>query len=309
MPEIFVNIDQIKQQVDVGAIKYESLSPYFQSAETKYLTPYIGTALLNEVKNNPLAPPIVSLLPFLRKAMAHFVLLSAAPDLDINLSETGFTTAANQNLVPASAQRVERFLHNQKELGFTALNDLLSFLNANISNYPTFAGTPQHNLSKELVLQTMNQFQDCVDIKYSWLRFYKILPNIKNVQLLKIAPVISQDYINALINRRNLSTLTTPDKEVLPLIIRAIANYVFAELSASDLGDEFFDEFKFKKQQNRELFYTRLGDHFITEVRKRLLLNTSIDFPEYYNSPQYDSATSFETHENTQDNGAYFFGL
>lgn len=309
MAEIFVNIDQIKEHIDVGAIKYESLRPYFISAEEKFLIPYIGQAQINEIKSNPTAANIKALLPFVRKTMAHFVLLCAAPDLDINLSETGFTTAANSNLVPASAQRVERFVKNQKELGFTGLNSLLSYLNSNTVSYPLYAASDEFKRYDQLILNSMNIYQDCVDIKHSWLLYSKLVPKIKDVEFLKIIPIISQDYFSGLISRRKSQTLTISDKEILPLIYRAIANYVHADFSNIDIDDETLNEFSFAKSRQRDSHYSRMAEHFISEVRKKLQNNPQLNYPEYFNSAQYNPDTSMEKYTNSQDNGAYFFGL
>lgn len=309
MVEIFTHIDQLKEHVDIGALKLESLKPYFKSAESKFMAPYISQGILDDYKSNSTTPQNQALKPFLRKAFAHFVLLCAAPDLDINLSETGFTTSANNNLVPASEARVKRFVKNQKELGFTALNDLISYLHSNIADYPIFAASQQFQDTQSLIMNSMNTFQDCVDIKHSWLLFQSLLPKIKNVELLMIAPVISQDYINALISRRKSQTLTIADKDVLPFIYRAIANYVFEDTSTIDIEEEMVNEFTIKQAKEKSLYYKRMGDHFITEVRKKLLLNTATNYPEYYNSSQYDDSETFEKHNNTQDNGVYFFGL
>lgn len=85
---------------------YDKLTPYMSEAETWLATYITGTAPLYAIADNTEddARPLVC-----RVIVAH-ALMHAIPSLDLVLTPNGFGIVSNQNIAPASRERVERLM-------------------------------------------------------------------------------------------------------------------------------------------------------------------------------------------------------
>ena len=104
---------------------YDKISPYLSKAQAWLAKHFTGTDILAAIETAEPADP-------LRELCAHIVAVDAfrraIPSLDLILTPNGFGIVSNQNVVPASADRVKRLidslLTNRDSLVNTLLDNL-----------------------------------------------------------------------------------------------------------------------------------------------------------------------------------------
>jgi len=287
----------------VGTLNIESLKPYEQDSREKYLRPYLGATLLGELlayQNDGTVPvwsdmeaddveeALMSLLPYVLGPLAAFMMLEAAPALDLKITESGFAVVSNTNLAPASAERVKNFRASMEQTGFGRIETLLRFLEQYQYNYPGWAASDAYSQSTRNFINTAEMFDGIVPIEASRLRFMRMRPTMDNVELLQIESVISKELADVIRDQVRDSDLT-PDNETLLILIRRAVAYLTAGIEIDSK-------------------YTQTGVSFLSEVKKVLDANPE-DYPEYYTSDCYDSTkTSNAAFENSKDDTLFVFG-
>lgn len=100
-------IPNVLKTVDGESSLFDKLSPYLESSEEWVRQTFISETILNDVCQSDTPNPHLLLL---RKIVAHDAFLSAVPSLDLVLTPNGFGIVSNQNIAPASKDRVDRLL-------------------------------------------------------------------------------------------------------------------------------------------------------------------------------------------------------
>ena len=85
---------------------FDKLTPFLESSEEWLMQTFIPEAILQEVVANERQP----FSRLLMKAVANDAFLHAVPSLDLVLTPNGFGIVSNQNIAPASKERVERLM-------------------------------------------------------------------------------------------------------------------------------------------------------------------------------------------------------
>ncbi len=295
--ELIRNIEDFTAFVKVDkTMKYASLEPYIPIAESKYIARHTGLQLLADLKQNMVSQTpnnhLTVLLPFVQRALAHFTLYVAGPDLDIKVQEMGFQTAQNDNMLPASAARVERFMKNRLMLGYAAIEQMLQYLEANKQHFAQWEQSEGRTIFNDLLIRTADEFDQIVNIERSSLTFYNYRQHMTEAQTLTISGEITEEYLSALISRRNSGSLTSADTTVLKLAQRSLA-YLTAAKAAED------------PVISRKLHSS--GMEIIGQAKRIMWANPS-NFPEFQNSPSYFQRTDFQRFENNGENSFFMFG-
>lgn len=278
-----------------STIKLSSFLPFVPDAQRKYIAPYLGDTFLEllDIWYNTTPLPTNSaysaLLPYVQNAVAKFTLAVAAPSYDTILTESGFAVVQNQNLAPASRDRVQNFMNSMLELGFNEIETMLRFLESNKANYSTWtASTAYTEYYGNLIINAVD-FDKIIRIDQSRLRFMKLKPLMDNVEMLRIEPVISKAMSDDIKDKAKLGTLTAAYNAIRPLLQRAVANYTMFE----DTGEKKYQE---------------MGDAFLAEV-KLVIDGTPADYPLYTASNCYDDEkTSYSNFENLEENKIFSAG-
>ena len=136
---------------------YDKIAPYLVKAHTWLSKHFTGTDILTELEAAEGTDP-------LRSLCAHIVAVDgfrrAIPSLDLILTPNGFGIVSNQNVVPASADRVKRLIDSLLTNRDSLVNDLLDQL----AKRPDWPDTPQgqffgatHYLSLRLQVLSIEQ--------------------------------------------------------------------------------------------------------------------------------------------------------
>ena len=101
-------IPNVLRTVEGEPSLFDKLAPFLETSEQWLIQSFINDEILNALINNTSTTLPHKVL--LRKIVASDAFLSAVPSLDLVLTPNGFGIVSNQNIAPASKDRVDRLL-------------------------------------------------------------------------------------------------------------------------------------------------------------------------------------------------------
>ncbi len=287
-----------------GTFNIENILPFVDDAQEKYMRRYLGPTLLQELNafvvsgTKPVwagisevlvTSYINKLLPLAQNSVSAFAFYLATPTLDVKITDSGFAVISNNStLVPASAERVKKFRESIEETGFARVETMLLFLEENKSSYPSWTSSEACTLSGRNLVNSTEVFDSILDINQSRLTFQKLRPELDNVEILQIEPVISKALADVLREEIRTDELSDDNKKVIIPLRKAVVY-----LTAGNAIDAK---------------YTARGTQYLAEVKKILDKNPEL-YPEYRDSECYDSTkTTYSQFENLEENKLFVFG-
>lgn len=241
-------------------MKYDSMLPSLSAAQTKYLRKYLGATQLESLQDyydtTPVTPDaaLAALLPYAQEVEVKFAIYIAVPELDLTLTDSGFAITSNQNLAPASKDRVQAYRDAMLQSAYDSVENLLRFLEENADDYDEWVAGEGYSMATELFINSAEMFDKYVPIDQSRLKFQELRQHIKNVESLTIEPYISKamcDDIKTEVNAGSVSSKYTEACKtgtMLENIRRAVANLAAFEAGMGDrfkgLGTAFMEDVK-----------------------------------------------------------------
>jgi hypothetical protein len=296
---IFKNLADLQKFVKVNATTdfQKAIQPYEQDAIDSYIIKHLSAELYAEldeyVNSTPDTPNNIldTLLPYVQRALARFMLFKASPSLDINVGTTGFTThsPSSGGLVPASALRVEKFDRSLENLGWDAIEIMLRFLEKNKTNYPSWVASDAYTMHITGLVNTAEEFNKEHVINSSRLKFLEYRPAISRVERIQIIPVISENLFNLLVSQIKANNITEPNAKLIIPLRTAIVMFVMS-------------------QKINDTFHLN-AVAFLSEARKILDQNPD-NYPLYADSDIYRGGADavYDQFVNTEDNKIFIAG-
>jgi len=289
--------------------KEASWEPWIQPATDKYIRPILGDVLLAELDDDYNAEShedeLETLLPYVQAPLAKFIMFLAVPNLDLQVSEGGFTVNNTQSQSPASRERVLAFQSSLEGQGWDAIETLLRFLESNIDDYPTWETSDQYTLAIRNLVNSAETFDKYYGIDKSRLVFNRYRAVMDSVDLLVIKPAISENMFDVIMAEIKAGSVSTSNAKVLPLLQGAEVFGALAEnmdkAKYEGVGVEINTKFFQQDQEKYRLQSVRYLNAAIDVMR-----NSPDDYPEYRDSDSYQTAV--EPFENDEENGVFVFG-
>jgi len=296
---------QAKEYLKINATLDDSnFTPFIPDAEEKYLKPVLGDELFAILdtwadEKNPEDDDYEILNALYEKVIpviARFTLFIAAPQLDVNIGESGFTVLTSNNLVPASAQRVDKSIASMEQLAWNRVEILLKFLEENKDDYPEWVTSDAYTMQLRNLINSAAEFDKYVDIDKSRLTFQKMRHEMDNIERIDVIPVISQEMFDTLMTKikgdeevyGELEEMTEQEQKLLTHLRYFVANKAAGKVLKID---------------------TSLVATFHIKEAKALLNLNPDDFPDFRDSGLYDEddpdIPPFSDYENTEDSSIF----
>ncbi len=274
--------------LDVGTFRIYELE-----AIEKYIRRFTGDNLINEVEvwyadETPEEDsPEAALLPYLQACIGKFALAIGAPDLDVNLSESGFGVVNNQNLAPASKDRVAAFIKNQEELGYLALERMLRFLEENKDDYESWTDSEGYTTKWDFFIPNAAVFSKIIPINESRKTYFDMMPAMSLAEAEHITPKLGIDFASKLKLLQKEDGLTGEYLEAMKLVQKAAAYFT---MFASTNDDQYY----------------RHGSVWMNAMVKYLQDNADA-LTEFKEGEAYQEDGITPAFENDTDNGVFVF--
>lgn len=284
-----------------------NLNAFHRDALAKYIAPYLGATLLAEleayatsavvpewegIEESVVAGHLGNLLTYAKNAAAKFTLLMGSGQLDVQISGAGYVVTMNQNMAPASPERIRKLNESLEQNGYDNIEAMLQFLEANADNYPSWKNSDAYTLHLSNYVNSATEFSKIVFTNASRLQFIRMREHLNNVEVLTIDPAISEAMATR-VRTEMKGTISAPVAAILPAIKKASVNLAYAASLQGGAGH----------QQ-----YQKLGEAYLMSV-VRLMEGNITNYPEFAASTQYvESRTNYQSYENTEDSGIHVFG-
>ena len=186
---------------------YDKISHWLDSAEQWLFDTFCPEAVIDAtLAANPHAP----LLTALAAVAAHRALADAIPSLDLVQTVNGFAVVSNQNLAPASRDRVDRLIAAHRSQCDTAINALMPLLAA----IPEWRDTPPCDFFRATLFLPKHiiSLSPARAPHYTlWDKYLELRPKIINAEATLAARYISHELMQRLRDETlGISTLSKP---------------------------------------------------------------------------------------------------
>lgn len=306
------NAQEIKNHLSTVQknINFDTWKAYIQTAERSYIIPHISKAqyeLLNAAHNavpTTLTAIQTELMSYIQPAIAHYTLYLIFPLLNISVSEQGIVQNQGESFATARQSDAQEARRESIKLADTLLDEALLFLESNKAQFPTWSGSTAYTLSKELLINSAEQFNKYIPaINNSRRAYLRLRPEIQNTENLHIAKTISPALLAEIKTQLLAGTVTANNQKILDLAIPALAHLTMYEalpaLSAviSQDGIITFSSYQLTNREseiaNDKILYLRKkhednGKTYLAELRGYLDHNASL-------YPLYEQATNIYT--------------
>ena len=200
----------------------------------------------------------------------------AIPHLDLVLTENGFGVVSNQNVAPASAERVNRLRQQVQFALDDTIDELLDYLRGNADWVETYTATA---VFRSLVWNGRQQLVYFAVPNGHRSTLDELRPKISAAEA-KIKHCISPEFFDELCDAVRLRTATSEQNTAIHKILMTIG---------ADVTDD------------------KAMAHFHVKKLVEWLDGNIRTFTTYANSTAYE-ANTFEPYQNEKDDPCYFFG-
>ncbi len=315
-------------RINISVLR-ESFLPYELDARNKFIIPYIGQQLhdeLIELNDSNTYPDWVStpkeekmlmrILYYTQNALAKFTIYLAAPHMDLHLSEMGFVVTNTQHSAPASAQRVAKAVNAFYNQGFDNLEALLGLIEANHDKIPSYINVTHSIFSTGSLIISATEFNKIFPIGNSRIRFAYLVPELQKVTGSIIIPAIGKAFFDHLLEGKQNLSLDTNHQKLLEKLQLSTAYFtmagalsennirvLFGPMPPGTLPREHPSEATIKNTTKKYSSYAK--SHLLQATK--LMLSNPGHFPVYKNSPLYNQHLREKPFENL-DSGIFIFG-
>jgi hypothetical protein len=302
---LFKTQDELKAVVPIvkaGAVA--DWNPTITAAEQFYLKKILGTALYNTlhtaVAANTVSGALTALLPYARAVSGNLGVYEWLPLIYSQTSSAGERTTSTQD-----AERSPKWSFDIKrkqllEHGGRAIEDLYEFLEANESNYSSWAGSTY----RQYFINKATDFTKHVNIGSSRWTFLALVPEMENVELLYIKPILGDSFYDSLKAKIADKSIAGAELQLVKDLQKPIALLTIGEAMPALNLLITADGIRLKYERNESEYTTPADDASVLERRandykmkgKGILHNIKLyldanagnnQFALYFNSTNY----------------------
>lgn len=218
---IIGSIDVLKQYIPtIVSAEFTKYEKYIADAEAWLMKEVTGQPLFDIIDNTD-----AKLLDYARAIVANKAYGDGIPFFDLVENESGFAVVSNPNLAPASQARVAALQTATYRKLDEAVESLLEYLEETVAYHDEWKGSPAYTLLSNLYLTTVKEFRRYVVYPGSRREFMSLKPEMLNAINLKIAPVISQELSDQVVEQLRDGDITPDNKTILENLRFAFANF------------------------------------------------------------------------------------
>jgi len=231
---LFNTVDEIKVCTpSVYKSQATSLLSYVATAEALHLAPSLGAGLVHQLGNLPAtgAPPhLLALREQLRPALAHYVVLEAAPLLAVSLNDQGVNEASAAGAAPSRQWVYNNFIEAASATADKLLDLALAWLDDNAADYAQELNTREYRSRSRLLIANAAQLGLYLATGYSRRFFLALLPTLRQVEEFEINDLLGEQLLEDL--RDGLESGLVPSaatKKLLGLVRPVLAHRALAQ--------------------------------------------------------------------------------
>lgn len=170
---------------------FDKIAYWLDTAEQWIFATFCPASVIDAI---PAAKSLSALHSSLSAITAHRALADAIPSLDLVQTVNGFAVVSNQNLAPASRDRVDRLIAAHRSQRDTAISALIPLLAA----VPQWRDTPQCGYFRSTLFPTPAHIRPLASGAATWERYEELHPAIVAAEDRLAAEYISTELMQRL---------------------------------------------------------------------------------------------------------------
>lgn len=194
---------------------WNTLSPKVDQAERKYIIPLIGkeqyTVLEAAYQAGTISDKLEALLPYVQRPLAYYTHFELLPELMAMESDMGLQEQESSEGTSSPARQwvYEEKRKNAIENADAFADAMLEFLEENHGDYAEWKGSSAFTITKQLFINTSDEYNDIVSIGRSKRVWLALWPFVNRAETEYILPAITEPLFTDL-KAKLLASLTTP---------------------------------------------------------------------------------------------------
>ena len=313
---IITTIDQVRETLTnlTKELTYIEFKPHLESAEHWIKNEILGADIYDGIVDEDITD--ADLLRLVKKVIILKAYDIGIPSMDLIHTSSGFGVVSDKNIAPASRQRVDRMIsQNRKQLA-EETEWLIDYLEATDTFHTDWKASPAYSLLSDCLIQTAREFS-----RYSQhidrMAYLKMKHIILRVQEDRLAKNISQDFVDELLTQVKEGTLSSENTVVLPKVKKALALASVAEgldamviildetgvLRSYEIGKTSYINEVMLNSTTRK--YKNLADQAMADLQT--FLDDNIDDYETYADSDEKTTKDDVGYENEEDDSIFVF--
>jgi hypothetical protein len=301
-------IEEFTQFISLNhSVSFENLRPDIQRAETLYLKPYLGAAQYQALdaayESGSLTAQQSALLPYCHEVIAAFTMHLYLPMAQVQISDAGVRLTHTERHVTAWQWQIDELNDRFLQLGYAAIDSLLTFLDANKDDYTAWRDADEYCLNKDAIINTYKEFNKHFYIQNSPTTFYNFKQLMLKSEQFDLVPELGQTFYDRIKNEIKTEAISTEVEDLMRWLKPAVAHFTVARAlreatftlradgvvvnnykSGSTSGNNKERMSLTEEQLNRSNHIKQDGLSYIALCVAFLKANATVDlYPEYYN--------------------------
>lgn len=228
---LITTIDQFAKKIPtaVSIDSFEDLETYVESAELWLKSNVLGKSLYDNIdaSQDSSSGADADLLSLCRTVIANHAYYNAIPFLDLVHTNNGFGVVKNSNVAPASKERVDKLRKQCLIRRDQEVDSLIDYLLSHSTYHDAWKSSDVFGDMFSSLLPTLKVFGKYHDIS-DLATLNKMRGAIITVQNTWVADVISQDYMDVLVESQKDDDFTPEDNAIINLLRDAICKLSLA---------------------------------------------------------------------------------
>lgn len=257
---LFTTIAEIQKHLSIGNDgSMDRFSPHILNAETKFMKPLL-LGMFDELQEfyeakteRPEDPDaavvwddMTELIGKCQKSIIHLAFWIGFQNLNATISSSGFKRTESDKLKSLFKYQEDELKTYFRNAGFDAMDEVLSFIEENISSFAEFKASANYTLIRQSFIPDTKTFDGIVHIAASRLTFLRLRNHMNLVEDMEIYPILGSDIYIAI---KQEMVKDTPDEKVLKILpyirkpIAYLSSALLMEESGADLTEKglYFD--------------------------------------------------------------------
>lgn len=258
--------EQLLEYITIeGGIEFEKLQPYLKRAE-RDLQEIIGKELSLKIQTPGENEILEEANDYACGLIASKALSESLNALKLKISNSGVKLSTPQNTDQPNWWDIKDLQRDLNKTSNKYLNYLLKCFDQNTSLFPEWVDSPIQISNKDLLIQSLAEFENYYSLNGSFTTFIALRPFIRDAQFIRI-----EKELNGCFNSEDLTD------EMLQDVKGALANYTIAAVADTGL---------FKLEENGALVKVELmpweKTESISDVRLEKLKEQRLDIAKNY---------------------------
>ena len=225
----------------------EKLYPYLETAEQWAIDTFVPEAIFDEIAADSFGPNERFRYP-LEKLVACHAYMTAIPSLDLVLTPNGFGIVSNQNVVPASRERVDALITSLESQRDAAIEALILRLSAR----PEWRQSQQGKYFSSTMFPFLSLCHRLAIREHLWENYQKL-----HDRLIKIESVLADTYFSheqITVFRNHVITQLRTAKPLEEQVIRTLQSLEMMLLSDMQVHPQSFYDLVNIIREHEEIF-------------------------------------------------------